>query len=156
MLVSQLFLLSLLPFISSQCTNYCPNIRSEVPAALRQSAKLVIYTVKTSSPPISFSNNSGFAIDLVNKIGEILDLKINFVTISSPLIIPTLKQEKFSASVSFVFDTPAAEKQVSFVGYLKGGTSFYVRANSNITINKLTDLCGLAVAVTTGFADLVE
>ncbi|CAF1277349.1 unnamed protein product [Didymodactylos carnosus] len=152
MLVSLFLVLFILPIIGSQCTNYCSSIRSKVPLSLRKSGTLTVYQLD-GNQPISFSNNNtGFGVDLMNKIGQTLNLKVKFVTIPFSVLISTQQKQVYSTSISFIFNTRERAKRISFVGGLKSGFAFFVRLTSNITISKLTDLCGLTVVIVNGSA----
>jgi polar amino acid transport system substrate-binding protein len=104
-------------------------------------------------PPDEFTQGGqivGLDADLMNAVGKQLGVKINLVNATFDTIIPGLLDGKFDVGASSFTDNKQREQQVDFVDYFQAGEGFYVNANSTLTFNGLSSLCGHSVSVETG------
>lgn len=106
-------------------------------------------------PPGS-KKSVGFDIDLVKAIADKLGLKLNVVNQTFDGIIPGLDAKKYDIIISAMTINDDRKQKVDFVPYFSAGESFVVAKGSSHHPTKLTDLCGLNVAVEKGTAELDE
>lgn len=98
---------------------------------------------------MSGSNVVGFDVDLIKAIATTLGIKVKETNATFSGILLGVQTNKFQIGNSSFTDNKKREKQVNFVDYFKAGEGLYAKSNSTITINGLTSLCGLKVAVET-------
>ena len=134
-----------------------PTLAAMVPAAIRQKGTLTVAANATYPPDEFFASDNttitGFDPDLAGAVGQILGLKLNFVNTKFAEIIPGLQAGHFDLGWSSATATEARQKVVNFVTYFQAGIGFLVPSDSTLTINGLSDLCGLQVAVEAGSAE---
>ncbi|CAF1532622.1 unnamed protein product [Didymodactylos carnosus] len=115
-------------------------------------AKLYVSTIKfDDSPLVVITNNksapiTGFSIDMMNKIGSILSLKIVYSLKSFEQLFSFVKKNKFHLSLSSITDTKQRQQQNgSFIDYFKFGSQLFARRNDTTNVKRLADLCGYSV-----------
>ncbi len=125
-----------------------------VPAKYRQQGKLVIATDATYAPMEFVAKDGrtivGADVALGQAIARRLGLKADFVNASFDSIIPALQAGKYDMSMSALTVNRKREQVVDFVSYFTAGTSFYVPARGAVSVQALSGLCGLTVAVEKG------
>jgi len=131
-----------------------PKLAKEVPASVKKTGLNDI--TYNDAPPDEFISNGqlvGWEPDLAKAVAAVLGLKIH-ITASSDFteFIPGLEDGRYNVSFTSFIVTPARLKVIDIVPLFQAGTAFATLPNSNISITKATDLCGLKVAVITGSA----
>ncbi|OIQ78377.1 glutamine-binding periplasmic protein precursor [mine drainage metagenome] len=126
----------------------------KVPAKYQKKGSLIVAT-DASYAPMEFIDKDGktvvgMDVDIGHAIGKILGLKLKFENASFDSIIPALQSGKYDVGMSSFSDTKKREEVVDFVTYFSAGTSFYVKAHSDLKVNGLDDLCGKSVAIEKG------
>lgn len=104
-------------------------------------------------PPFEFTQDSnlvGFDIELMQKIGEKLGKKIQFVPLQFDGIIGALQSNQIDVAISSMTITKEREQTVDFSRpYFKAGLAIAV-SQENTTINSFADLKGKTIAVQIG------
>ncbi len=133
---------------------YDPTLANLVPSSIRQKGTLTVAANASYPPDEYFASDNvtivGFDPDLASAVGQMLGLKFNFVNTAFANIIPGLQAGRYDLGWSSATATAARQQVVNFVTYFNGGIGFLVPSSSTITINGLSDLCGLKVAVEAG------
>jgi polar amino acid transport system substrate-binding protein len=110
-------------------------------------------------PPDEFIQNGqivGFDLELMNAISHVLGAPVRSVNATFNTIIPGLLDAKYDVGNSSFTDTKAREQQVDFVTYFSAGEGYYVKADSTLTFNGLSALCGHSVAVESGTTEQTD
>lgn len=104
-------------------------------------------------PPMEYVDNgkrTGFDIELVEAIGNVLNKRIEWIDIDFKGLIPGLVSKRFDMSVSAIYITDERKKVVDFSdSYYAGGLVAMVK-DGNTAIKTLADLNGKKVAVQVG------
>jgi ABC-type amino acid transport substrate-binding protein len=90
----------------------------------------------------------GPAVDLVNKIGELLGVEVEMVDSGWDVLIAGLQADKFEITVAPMFATPKRDEVIDFVNYTSAGTCYFVKKD-NDQINTLEDLNNKDVTIVT-------
>ncbi len=121
-----------------------------LPAAVRDSGKLVIGTNLTYSPD-EFKdpngNPTGWGIELVQALAARLGLTPELHDAQFDNIIPGVKGGKYNVGWASFTDTVERQASVDFVDYFSAGIQWASQAGKTVDPN---DACGLKVAVGTG------
>jgi len=94
----------------------------------------------------------GFDIDIAAALAKVLGVKSEHKNISFDGLIPALQANQCNAIISGLYDKPERRAIVDFVHYAITGDSLIVKADSPLTISKLTDASGKKVALGIGTA----
>ena len=111
-----------------------------------------------SYPPQEFFKEGtreaqGFDIDVGKAMADKMGLKFKVVNNSFDSIIPGLTSKHFDIIISAMTIKPERQQVIDFVPYFSAGESFVVPKSSTKNLTKLSDLCGLKVAVEKGTAE---
>jgi polar amino acid transport system substrate-binding protein len=121
--------------------------------------KPFVLAVALGSPPDDFRNEAGeiagWEIDIMRAATQALGLKLELRPTTFDTLIPSLQAKRFDAATGQLGVTVVREKVVDMIGTLYGNEQFAARADSDITVNALDDLCGLTVATTRGSREMV-
>ena len=121
-----------------------------LPAAVRDSGKLVVGTNLTYSPDEFKDPNgepTGWGIDLVKAIAARLGLSADLRDAQFDNIIPGVKGGKYNVGWASFTDTAERQQSVDFVDYFSAGIQWASQAGKTIDPD---NACGLKVAVGTG------
>jgi polar amino acid transport system substrate-binding protein len=135
-------------------------IAATVPAAIASKGTLTV-AADASYAPNEFFDTDGVTVigmdaDLAHALAQVMGLTANVVNASFDTIIPGLAAGKYDLGMSSFTDTKVREQTVDFVTYFSAGTSFFVKSGSGVTVNGLSDLCGLKVGVEKGTTQLAD
>jgi polar amino acid transport system substrate-binding protein len=130
-----------------------PDLVKLLPARVAHSGTLTV-AVALGSPPDDFrdsaGNVAGWEIDILRAATESLGLKLEIRPTTFDSLIPGLQAKRFDAATGQMGITEVREKVVDMIGTLTGNELFAARADSDIKVNSLDDICGLTVATTRG------
>lgn len=129
-----------------------------VPSDLKSKGTLVVATDSTY-PPADFTVGGkvqGWNIDLGRAIAQQLGLRFTFAAISFDQLIPGIQAKRYDIGMSTIFITPERRKAVDFVTYFNDAKGIMVPQGGNTAVKKLSDLCGLKVAVLKGSAEAAD
>lgn len=130
-----------------------PDLVAMLPPAIAGSKTMTV-AVALGSPPDDFRDEKGeivgWEIDILKAAAASLGLKLDLRPTTFDSLIPGLQAKRFDAAVGQIGLTEVREKVVDMVGTLTGNELFAARADSDIKVNSLDDICGLTVAVTRG------
>ena len=121
-----------------------------LPAAVRDSGKLVIGTNLTYSPDEFKDPNgepTGWGIELVTALAARLGLTADLRDAQFDNIIPGVKGGKYYVGWASFTDTAERQESVDFVDYFSAGIQWASQAGKTVNPD---DACGLKVAVGTG------
>lgn len=139
-------------------------LRSKLPQSIRDSGVLRIAS-DLNYPPVDFKGADGTAAgldpDLAAALGARLGLRVEFVELPFPEVIPAVQNRKVDLAMSAVIDTRhrqlgtddrdnQVDPGVDFVDYFITGTSILVKQGNPLGIRSLDDLCGRTVALQRG------
>lgn len=131
-------------------------LRELLPQSVLDAGVLSIATDATIGEPFGTYDTDGatmvgIAPDLAYAIGDALgvDVELNQVVFAN--LIPGLKADRYAFSLAPMLHTEERQKEVDFVDYLKGGSTFII-AKGSATSDSLTpaDVCGLTVGYQAG------
>lgn len=131
------------------------SLKSLLPASI-SSAGTITVAAYPGFPPNNFlapDNTTVIGVD--PSLGEVLGKElgvtwqVNKVSAFAGLI-PGILSARYDLGMSGITDTKAREKVLTFVDYLKVGSSILVHGGNPDHISGLSDLCGKAVALASG------
>jgi polar amino acid transport system substrate-binding protein len=97
----------------------------------------------------------GADVDLANALAKAMGLKgAKIVTQTFDSIILALGRGNFDVIMSSMNDTPAREKQISFIDYMRSAVDILVRKSASVHGNGYAAACGHSIAVETGTTEL--
>ena len=134
-----------------------PEIAATLPAAIRQSGRLVIGS-DWPNAPFAFENShgglDGFDVELMNAVARTLGVVPDYRKLESESIIPAVEKGALELGAAALTDTREREKVADFVTYFRAGSLWAQRPGQTIDPN---GACGLRVGVKTGgFQDTDE
>lgn len=96
-------------------------------------------------------NYTGFDIELMEEVGNRLDMEIEWQDIAFDGLIGSLQTDKIDAIIAAMSATPEREEQVDFTDpYFIGADAIIIAEGSGLTINKNEDMAGHTVGVQSG------
>lgn len=129
-------------------------LHEKLPADVRERGVLRIATDASYAPMSSFADDGrtiiGVEPDLGAALGEVLGLKVKFVNVDFPSVLPMVANGFLDIGMSAMTDTPARAKRVDFVNYFSAGTAIVVQRGNPSGVTEIEDLCGKVVAVEKG------
>ena len=146
------------PDSSAPATSTAVQTKDEALAAMLPpdiaAAGAIRMATNPSYPPFESMAKDGKAVvgldpDLAHAIGELLGVKIEFVSTSFDAIIPALQAKKVDLAMSSIGDTKEREKVVDFTTYYWNGTLLLV-AQGNPKALRADRTCGARVGVIRG------
>lgn len=109
--------------------------------------------VNAAQPPLEYIDDDGeivgFDVDLIDAIGQALNLTIETEDASFESLIPGVDSGKYDLAASGFGDNLQRQEEVDFVDYFSSGTSILVEAGNPDSLD-LHDLCGETVALVEG------
>ncbi|GAA4932381.1 polar amino acid transport system substrate-binding protein [Nonomuraea thailandensis] len=132
-----------------------------VPADVKARGTLTIASTSTNAPMEFLDEDGktlvGFDIDFSDAIAATLGLKAAHINSTFDAIIPGLAAHKYDVGMSGFFITPARERVVDFVPYLRDGSALVVPSGNplNLAMDPAT-LCGHQVAGEKGSVQGIE
>ncbi|MFZ2530146.1 MAG: ABC transporter substrate-binding protein [Rhodococcus sp. (in: high G+C Gram-positive bacteria)] len=133
------------------------SIASQLPPAIAASGRLKV-GVNVPYAPNEFKDDDGtivgFAVELVDALGDVLGVTATFSEADFDRIIPAVQSGTFDMGSSSFTDTEEREQSVDFVTYFSAGVQWAQRVGDHIDPD---NACGLRVAVqTTTYEDIDE
>lgn len=124
-----------------------------LPANVASAGTLKVGTSATS-PPEGFKTESGgldgYEVQLVNAIGGVLGLEVDWQVSDFASLIPGLNSRRFDLATGQIGITKERSKIVDFVTLVMTSQSFATAKDSGIKDITIEDLCGRNVAVMQG------
>lgn len=147
----------LVPVVSGVEVHRVDAIADQLPPQIAASGRLVV-GVNVPYAPNEFKdehgNIVGFDVDLMDAIGEVLGLTVEYKQADFDKIIPAVQAGTFNVGMSSFTDTLEREKSVDFVTYYNAGVQWAQRPDDAIDPD---NACGLRVGVqTTTIEDIEE
>ena len=122
-------------------------IANSVPEEIKSTGKLIV-GVNIPYAPNEFKDPSGkivgFDVDLMNAIGEVLGLTVEYREADFAKIIPSIQGGTMNVGMSSFTDTKEREESVDFVTYFSAGILWAQRPGTPVDPN---NACGKKVAV---------
>ena len=130
-----------------------PDLVKRLPARFGTDKTLTV-AAGLGSPPDDFRNEqgeiAGWEIDILRAASQSLGLTLDVRPTTFDSLIPGLQAKRFEAATGQIGVTEIREKVVDMIGTLLGNELFAARADSDITVKSLDDICGRTVATTRG------
>jgi len=147
----------LVPVVAGVEVHRVDAVADQLPSQIAASRRLVV-GVNTPYAPNEFKdehgNIVGFDVDLMNAIGDVLGLTVEYKQADFDKIIPAVQAGTFNVGMSSFTDTLEREKSVDFVTYYNAGVQWAQRPGDDVDPN---NACGLRVGVqTTTIEDIDE
>ncbi len=122
--------------------------------AIEQEGKMIVGT-SADYPPFEYIDDNGdfagFDIELMEEIGDRLDVEIVWQDIGFDGLIGSLQTNKIDAAIAAMSATAERDEQVDFsINYYIGKDAVLVATDSGVTVGAKEDLDGMKVAVQTG------
>lgn len=121
--------------------------------SMAQTGKPIKAVTDATFPPMEFVENgkyTGFDIELVEAIGDVLKRPIEWTNVDFKGLIPSVTSQRADIAVSGIYITPERAQVVNFTNsYLAGGLVVVVK-NNNKDIKTHEDLKGKRVSVQIG------
>ncbi|MEU8310431.1 ABC transporter substrate-binding protein [Actinomadura sp. NPDC048955] len=133
-----------------------------VPGDVKAKGTIVVASASTNAPMEFLAPDGktlvGFDIDLSDAIAGTLGLKAEHTASTFDAIIPALQAKRFNLGMSGFFITPARQKVVDFVPYLRDGSALVVKAGNplKLSMDNLMSLCGHRLAGEKGSVQGIE
>lgn len=130
-------------------------VAADIPVtdAVKATGKLTIAN-SLSYAPFEFRDESGqpagLVIDLANATAELMNAKLDILTIPFASQIPALSSGRVTIAWETFSVLPERLSQVDFVAFMEAGTVAAVKPEDKDKFAKKLDLCGHTVAVQTG------
>ncbi len=122
-------------------------------------ARTFTLAVSLGSPPDDFRDAKGetvgWEIDIMRAATQALGLQLDIRPTTFDSLIPGLQAKRFDGATGQMGVTNAREKVVDMVGTLTGNELFAALAGSDLKVDGLDDLCGVAVGTTRGSREMV-
>jgi polar amino acid transport system substrate-binding protein len=130
------------------------SIRKLLPSNVLKQGTISVGT-REDSAPADFEATSGgpvtgWEIDLMNNIAEMLGVTIKYNYTSFDSLIPGIQSGRYQLAFGAMGTTAARQKVVDFVSWVTSGGSFIATAADNSAIASMNGLCGKQVAVAGG------
>lgn len=123
------------------------------PAALAAKGAIT-YCATIDNPPRAFFDEKqspiGFEVELGTEIASRMGLKVNWVQLKFPGLIPALQAQQCDALMQELFIRPERLEIIDMVPFSKTGQQVVVRKGDTLNIGSLEDLGGRKVAVPNG------
>lgn len=125
-----------------------------LPADVQATGALTVIA-SHGSPPMAFIGDDGrtlrgLEIDLVNAIGEVLGVKVEFVNGTFDSLIGGIRSGRADFATGSIGDLKKREEQVDFVDFAKAGMALMVPRGNPKKLDGLASLCGASIAVVRG------
>lgn len=132
-------------------------IAAQLPAPIAAAGQIEV-GVNVPYAPNEFKDDDGtivgFAVDLVDALGDVLGVTMIFNEADFDRIIPAVQSGTFDMGSSSFTDTEEREQSVDFVTYFSAGVQWAQRVGEDVDPD---NACGLRVAVqTTTYEDIDE
>ncbi|MPZ53591.1 MAG: transporter substrate-binding domain-containing protein [Acidimicrobiia bacterium] len=132
---------------------------SLVPAELREAGVLEVAAL-TGQVPMMFVDEDGSTLagveaDLLNALGEVLDIEMNLTDTNLDAIIPGIQAERYRLGAGSITDTTTREETVDFVVYASYGQALAVPAGNPANVT-FTTACGKRIAAFSGSIQQTE
>jgi polar amino acid transport system substrate-binding protein len=132
-------------------------IAAELPAAIRDSGKLVVGNGAAGGglPPLSFAADDnktpiGVDIDIAHLVASVLGLRAEIRTTSWENLFLGLDSGKYAVGISNIGVSELRKEKYDFATYRLGLHAFEARKGSGLTIKGPADIAGKTVAVSSG------
>lgn len=123
-----------------------------LPASVRQSGTLTIGG-STAVAPYLYKDGAtvvGFEKELMDALGTVLGVRIEFVDTGFPGLVPGLQSRKLDVAMGDFTDTPERQQAVDFVDYTTSYQTLLVQKGNPKNLHSTDDLCGATVASAVG------
>ncbi|MFD4183337.1 ABC transporter substrate-binding protein [Rhodococcus sp. NPDC058514] len=124
-------------------------IAAGLPPEVAASGRLIVGT-NVPYAPNEFKDEDGnivgFDVDLMNAVGKVLGLTVDYKQADFDKIIPAVQAGTYNVGMSSFTDTKEREKTVDFVTYYRAGIQWAQRTGEPVDPN---NACGLRVGVQT-------
>ncbi|MFC7448976.1 ABC transporter substrate-binding protein [Rhodococcus daqingensis] len=124
-------------------------IAAALPPEVASSGRLIVGT-NVPYAPNEFKDEDGnivgFDVDLLNAVGKVLGLTVDYKQADFDKIIPAVQAGTYNIGMSSFTDTKEREEAVDFVTYYRAGIQWAQRAGEPVDPN---NACGLRVGVQT-------
>jgi polar amino acid transport system substrate-binding protein len=126
-----------------------PAVAKLVPAGMKN-LKVAVYS---DWAPDEFADNGrleGWSVDLVKAMAAEMGATFTYQATSFDMVIPGLENGRYGLAVASLGVTSDRLKNLDFVPLQKEGTAFAWKKGSGLSVTKVSDVCGMSVAVLTG------
>ncbi|MET8468114.1 ABC transporter substrate-binding protein [Streptomyces sp. NPDC006422] len=135
-----------------------PKLRALLPERIRKAGTLRSAAGSDYPPLVMLGMDNktlvGVEPDLMNAIGQVLGLKVEFSKASFESIIGGVQARRYDVAIQAMLDKPERQRQVTFVDYFRTSTSILVDGRDAGKVSSLDDLCGKSAAVEQGTAQV--
>jgi len=126
----------------------------DLPPSIRKSGVLTVGT-SVAFPPYDYNTAGsntviGFEPDLDKAMAALLGVRLQFVVVGFPELIPGVQDKRFDVAVDGIADTRARQKVVNFVDYANVGQVILAPTAKAGGVTNLLDLCGHTLAYAAG------
>ncbi len=122
-------------------------IAATLPEKITQSGKLVV-GVNVPYQPNEYKDADGkivgFDVDLLDAVGSVLGVKVEYVESAFEKIIPAIQAGTYDVGMSSITDTKERQQQVDFTDYFKAGVQWAQQIGKPVDPG---NACGKKVAV---------
>jgi polar amino acid transport system substrate-binding protein len=129
------------------------SVRVPAPAALASKGS-INYCATIDNPPRAYFDEKqqpiGFEVELGSEIAARMGLKVNWVQLKFPGLVPALQAQQCDAIMQELFIRPERLEIIDMVPFSRTGQQIVVRRSDNTPGTTLEDLAGKKVAVPNG------
>lgn len=126
-------------------------LHDQLPEAIR-TAGVIRVGIDPTFAPMEFTDANNVIVgsdpELIEAMGEVLGVEIEYVTTKFAAIIPSLKSDRFEIGMN-MGDYLKREAEADFLNFFLAKRAFLINSSAD-DIETVTDLCGLAVGMLQG------
>jgi polar amino acid transport system substrate-binding protein len=126
----------------------------DLPPSIQKAGVLTVGT-SVAFPPYDYNTAGsntviGFEPDLDKAVASLLGVRLQFVVVGFPELIPGVQDNRFDIAVDGIADTKARQKVVNFVDYATVGQVILAPTAKAGEVTNLLDICGHTLAYAAG------
>lgn len=150
---------SKLPFTEIPRPAVIQELADRVPAEIRDKGSLTValdvYPTAVIAPPDG-GDLRGWEVSTAQALASVLDLDVKFERTSFDSMLPGLVSNRYDVVMSSWAATPARTEEVTFVIAHYTDISMLARADSDLTVDSMLDVCGQRVGLIAGSTQVPE
>lgn len=135
-------------------------LHDSLPDSIKAAGEIKAGSPTQNAPYISLDGTTpvGIIPGLAEEVGKVLGVKVTFVGMAFPGLVPALQAKKVDILWTVMNDNAEREKTLDFVNFIRTTSSMVVQKGNPKGINSIADLCGNSIGTLRGSeqAALVE
>lgn len=127
-------------------------LHDSLPEAIKAAGEIKAGSPTQNAPYIFLDGTTpaGIIPGLAEEVGKVLGVKVTFVDMKFPGLVPALQSQKIDIIWSVMNDNPEREKTLDFVNFIRTSSSLVVPKGNPKGIKSISDLCGNSIGTLRG------